>query len=420
METQTTIFEYISPTFKIDKHVRLIEMFAGIGSQAKALENLGVDFEHWKVIEFDKHAMDSYNAVHGTQFQTSDIRNVHAADLELVERERELYILTYSFPCQDLSLAGNRKGMQKGSGTRSGLLWEVERILDECEGELPQVLLMENVPQVIGKKNIKDFLLWRDKLEKLGYSNYVQILNAKDYGIPQNRERCFMVSILGDWNYRFPVKQTLKIRLKDLLEENVDKKYYVSKEKIEAFQRQAKKDHKPTFLDPSYTHTHTQLAQDTSKADCGNNTSGIRVIGSVRPERRIQQRERVIHPSGNAPTLTATEYKDPTKVLVKESANGIIINASERFQRGELNGLSRTLMSGGAIPGVVIRKEFAEHVDSQTVLIPEKTKKGYADAAGGDGVYINRPHQKRGTVQKGMIPTLKTSANDIGVVVDDE
>ena len=147
--------------------------------------------------------------------------------------------------------------MKKGSGTRSGLLWEVERILDECEGELPQMLLMENVPQVIGKKNIKDFLLWRDKLEKLGYSNFVQILNAKDYGIPQNRERCFMVSILGDWNYRFPTKQTLKIRLKDLLEENVDKKYYVSKEKIEAFQRQAKKDHKPTFLDPSYTHTHT-------------------------------------------------------------------------------------------------------------------------------------------------------------------
>lgn len=91
METQTTIFEYISPTFKIDKHVRLIEMFAGIGSQAKALENLGVDFEHWKVIEFDKHAMDSYNAVHGTQFQTSNIRNIHAVDLELVERESMLH-----------------------------------------------------------------------------------------------------------------------------------------------------------------------------------------------------------------------------------------------------------------------------------------------------------------------------------------
>ena len=89
MDEQTTIFEYISPTFKINRHVRLIEMFAGIGSQAKALENLGVDFEHWKVIEFDKHAVASYNAIHGTNFETSDIRNIHAADLDMRERERE-------------------------------------------------------------------------------------------------------------------------------------------------------------------------------------------------------------------------------------------------------------------------------------------------------------------------------------------
>ncbi len=131
--------------------------------------------------------------------------------------------------------------MQKGSGTRSGLLWEVERILDECEGELPQVLLMENVPQVIGKKNIKDFLLWRDKLEKLGYSNYVQILNAKDYGIPQNRARCFMVSILGDWNYRFPEKQPLNLCLKDLLEESVDDKYILPKSLVDFFVKHTEK-----------------------------------------------------------------------------------------------------------------------------------------------------------------------------------
>ena len=117
METQTTIFEYIFPTFKIDKHVRLIEMFAGIGSQAKALENLGVDFEHWKVIEFDQHAVDSYNAVHGTQFQTSDIRSVHAADLELVERERVVH--TYVFlsmpgfePCWEQKRNAERFGYQ--------------------------------------------------------------------------------------------------------------------------------------------------------------------------------------------------------------------------------------------------------------------------------------------------------------------
>lgn len=259
MDQQTTIFEYISPTFKITKPVRLIEMFAGIGSQAKALKNLGVDFEHWKVIEFDQHAMDSYNAIHGTSFETSDIRNIHASDLDLRERERVQYILTYSFPCQDLSNAGLRRGMKKGTGTRSGLLWEVERILEECGTELPHVLLMENVPQVIGTKNINDFFLWRKRLEEFGYSNYVQVLNAKDYGIPQNRERCFMVSILGDWNYIFPKKFPLTVFLKDVLETNVDEKYYLSGKKIEALQRQLKKDHKPNLLSAD-THTHTIAA----------------------------------------------------------------------------------------------------------------------------------------------------------------
>lgn len=133
--------------------------------------------------------------------------------------------------CQDLSLAGKGKGMKKDSGTRSGMLWEVERILDELE-EKPQILLMENVPQVIGTNSIKDFQDWELKLESLGYSNYVEVLNAKDFGIPQNRERCFMISILGEYNYTFPQKEKLKLRLKDLLENEVDEKFYLSDKQI--------------------------------------------------------------------------------------------------------------------------------------------------------------------------------------------
>lgn len=234
MEEQIDLFSYSTPKFKIDKPVRLIEMFAGIGSQYAALKRLGVDVVSWKCIEWDKYAMASYNAIHGTNHETSDIQKVHAKDLEITERDRYLYILTYSFPCQDLSLAGNQKGMAKGSGTRSGLLWEVERILEECD-ELPQCLLMENVPQVIGQKNIKDFQKWRSKLESLGYSNYVQLLNAKDYGIPQNRNRCFMVSLLGDYHYSFPKKRKLELRLKDMLEEKVDEKYYLSDAMVKYF-----------------------------------------------------------------------------------------------------------------------------------------------------------------------------------------
>lgn len=225
--------------FKIDKPIRLIELFAGIGSQAKALKNLGVDFEHYRICEFDKYAVASYNAVHGTNFETSDITKITANDLGIVDTDKYCYIMTYSFPCQDLSNAGLGKGMAKGSGTRSGLLWEVERLLDECS-ELPNILLMENVPQVIGQNNIQHFAKWLEKLEQLGYKNKWQVLNAKDYGIPQNRERCFMVSILGDYYYEFPNTIPLKLRLKDMLEVKVDKKYYLSDRIIDYFTNHSK------------------------------------------------------------------------------------------------------------------------------------------------------------------------------------
>jgi len=132
--------------------------------------------------------------------------------------------------CQDLSVAGKQKGMTKGSGTRSGLLWEVERLLNECI-ELPQVLLMENVPAVHSQANIPDFQKWIDFLESKGYSNYWKDLNAKDYGVAQNRDRCFMVSFLGEWNYKFPQPIPLERKLKDYLEDEVDEKYYINNEK---------------------------------------------------------------------------------------------------------------------------------------------------------------------------------------------
>ena len=216
---------------KIDKPIRLIELFAGIGSQAKALERLGANFEHYRVCEFDKYALKSYNAIHGTDFEISDITKITAEDLGVVDTDKFCYILTYSFPCQDLSLAGKQKLMAKGSGTRSSLLWEVERLLNECT-ELPQILLMENVTQVHGKKNKEHFDAWIAFLESKGYSNYWQDLNAKNFGIPQNRNRTFMVSVLGDFTYEFPKEFPLGLRLKDMLETEVDEKFYLSNEQM--------------------------------------------------------------------------------------------------------------------------------------------------------------------------------------------
>ena len=232
---QLSIFDFIDhpPELKIEKPIRLIELFAGIGAQAAALERLGANFEHYRVCEFDKYAIASYNAIHGTNFETSDIREIHASDLGIVNRESFTYLLTYSFPCTDLSVAGRMEGMSKGSGTRSGLLWEVERLLEECGADLPQILVMENVPQVHGKKNLDDWNMWIDFLSDKGYTNVWQDLNAMDYGVAQSRNRTFMVSFLGNYTYEFPKKIPLTKKMKDYLEETVEEKFYISNEKAD-------------------------------------------------------------------------------------------------------------------------------------------------------------------------------------------
>ena len=229
---QMNIFEMHKPKFLITKPLRLIELFAGVGSQSMAVRDLGIEFEHYRVVEFDKYAIKSYNAIHSTNFSTTDIRTISGSDLGILDTEHFTYLLTYSFPCQDLSVAGKGAGMTKGSGTRSGLLWEVERLLNETEN-LPQVLLMENVPQVHGKKNVDDFNKWIDFLKSKGYSNYWQDLNAKNYGVAQNRNRCFMVSILGNYSYEFPKEIQLRKTMRDYLEESVDEKYYINNEKAQ-------------------------------------------------------------------------------------------------------------------------------------------------------------------------------------------
>lgn len=253
---QIDLFE--SPLLKVTKPIRLIELFAGVGAQAKALERLGVPFEHWRVCEFEKNAIASYNAVHGTNFEVSDIRDLHGSDLGIEDKEHFTYLLTYSFPCQDLSVAGKQAGMNRGGQTRSGLLWEVERLLNECD-ELPDILLMENVKNIIGERHKTIFNKWRESLVEMGYTNRYQVLNAKDYGVPQNRERCFMVSWLGDYSYQFPEPIELRRVLKDVLEEDVDDKYYLTEEQINSFvyTSNSHKDKGNGFLFEPLTHTRT-------------------------------------------------------------------------------------------------------------------------------------------------------------------
>ena len=327
-ENQMSIFDVISKPFSIDKPIRLIELFAGVGSQAMALRNIGADFEHYRVVEFDKYAVASYNAIHGTDFPTMDVTKIHGSDLGIVEKDKYTYLLTYSFPCQDLSVAGLGKGMSKGSGTRSGLLWEVERLLNEAE-HLPQVLLMENVPQVHGKKNMEDFQKWIDFLDKKGYSSFWQDLNAKDFGVAQNRVRTFMVSLLGDYTYEFPKPIPLTKTMKDYLEEYVDEKYYINNEKAQKLIDKLIDDGtipaEQTCVDLTINNQREIKAANCIKAryDAGisnfkSDGSGvveINKIGFLEKGTGEHQSNQVFDKEGICPCVYAGVWKEPFKIL---------------------------------------------------------------------------------------------------------
>ena len=207
--------------------IKVIELFAGVGSQAMSLRNIGLDYEVLGISEIDKFAVKSYEAIHGKVHNFGDISKIE--ELPYCD------LLTYSFPCTDISVAGGQKGISKD--TRSGLLLEVERLLLKAKenGTLPKYLLLENVKNLVGKKFIKDFERWISFLNSLGYYSNWEVLNAKDYGIPQNRERVFVVSSLENIHYVFPKKQELKIKMKDLLEEHVPEKYYLSEKYLKCF-----------------------------------------------------------------------------------------------------------------------------------------------------------------------------------------
>lgn len=205
--------------------LKLIELFAGIGSQTQALKNISIPHKVVAISEIDKYALQSYEAIHGNVNNMGDIREIK--ELPIAD------MWTYSFPCQDISVAGKGAGIKEG--TRSGLLFEVERLLKVAaeNGTLPKYLLLENVKNLVSKKFRADFGSWLFCLSKLGYTNYWKVLNAKDYGIPQNRERVFCVSILGPHiPFVFPDKQELKLRLRDMIDRVVDERYYLKESTI--------------------------------------------------------------------------------------------------------------------------------------------------------------------------------------------
>lgn len=215
------------------ENLKVLELFGGIGACSNALKKLNIPFEIVDYVEIDKYAVKSFNAIYGTNFEPQDICEY--------DKNIDVDLIMHGSPCQDFSLAGKQAGGDKDSGTRSSLMYETLRIVEKSK---PKYVIWENVKNVLSKKHRHNFDNYLNEMEQLGYKNYYQVLNAKDYGIPQNRERVFTISIRNDIEnemffrgkmFEFPPKQELKLKLKDMLEDEVDDKYYLSEKTINFF-----------------------------------------------------------------------------------------------------------------------------------------------------------------------------------------
>jgi DNA (cytosine-5)-methyltransferase 1 len=231
---QLSILEQFTTKPIKKERVRVFEAFAGYGSQSLALDWLNIDYEPAGYAEIDPYAIKAHIALHGDVKNYGDVTKLSVADLP------DMDLFTYSFPCQDISVAGKQNGLAKDSGTRSSLLWECERII---EGKRPKYLMMENVKNLVGVENYPHFMAFVQLLEGFGYNNYWQVINAKECGIPQNRERVFCVSVrqdVDDGSFYFEKPFDNGLRLKDLLESEVDEKYYIDEEKVQKLISQLK------------------------------------------------------------------------------------------------------------------------------------------------------------------------------------
>lgn len=215
--------------------LRVVTLCSGYDAQCLALERLracyvGFDYELVSWAEVDRYAIMAHDALF-PQWRGRNIGDITSCDWSCIGGGIDF--LTYSTPCQSISSAGRQEGLRRGSGTASSIIWSV---LDAIDVLRPKYLLMENVKALVSRKFIGDFHEWQLELSRRGYTNFAKVLNAKDYGVPQNRERIFMVSILDyDGEYHFPEPFPLARRLKDVLEEDVDEKYFLSKKVIDTY-----------------------------------------------------------------------------------------------------------------------------------------------------------------------------------------
>lgn len=375
--------------YSAENPLRLIELFAGIGSQTQALKNIGVPHKVVAISEIDKYAIQSYEAMHGKVNNLGDIRAIKALP------DADLW--TYSFPCQDISVAGKGAGIKEG--TRSGLLFEVERLLNVASesGTLPKSLLLENVKNLVSKKFKADFDRWLSFLSSLGYTNYWQILNAKDYGIPQNRERVFCVSIRGEHSpFVFPEKQELKLRLRDMIDAVVDEKYYLKESTIRSIINSTFNSRRDSIKTGDQV-ANTLLARDWKGPQCVQ-------VGEVVGEKWDKMHDisrRVYEPDGISPTVHCQQGGN-TELKIAEN---FVLGGLQAHQSPRTDGISPALTEamgkgGGQTPVIIdTNQAAAERFFKQAVETVLENECEVGDTVDAFNKKVNR---------SGVCPTITT------------
>ena len=333
---------------------KVLELFSGIGACSKALTNLGIDHEIVDSVEIDKYAVKSFNAIHGTNFEPQDITKW--------DKDIDVDLIMHGSPCQDFSVAGKGAGGDEGSGTRSSLMYETLRIVDKLK---PKYVIWENVKNLLSAKHRHNFDAYLERMTELGYKNYYQVLNAKDFGVPQNRERVFTVSIRLDvpysWAFKFPLRRPLTKRLKDVLEANVNEKYYLLDKQVSG------------LIDSNYDQNKRFY-----KVDGVSPT--ISTMGGGQRQPKIVE-----------PFAVASRGRNPDNPSDRTAGSPTVQRLEPR-----LDGCTNTLTS--------VQKD-------NYVAIKTANKTGYDLATDGDGIDLAYPDSKtrRGRVGHSVSKTLPTS-----------
>lgn len=394
--------------------LKVLELFSGIGACSKALTNLGIEHEIVDSVEINKYAVQSFNAVHGTNFEPQDITKW--------DKDIEADLIMHGSPCQDFSVAGKNAGGDKGSGTRSSLMYETLRIVEKVK---PKYVIWENVKNLLSKKHRHNFDAYLEAMERLGYHSQYQVLNAKDYGVPQNRERVFTVSIRNDLDvdFKFPEPQELTTRLKDVLEPQVDEKYYLSDEqvsKIKLWENRQKENGRGfrfnTHDGNEIATTMTTSADRPSTSNYYKDPKEVRVAGKLN-HYNYDKMDRVYDTDGSAPTVDTMEGGGRQPKIIARTDNhqkgGVYDTDSvsptlmattykQPTQIAEPTPLQRKVCNEAIVRGLVEPNDAVEYTYSNARL--KEIEQGYI--------------KKQNLKDNNVMSTLKCNPQQIGVCVD--